>query len=340
MKTPTSLLTLLTLALNLTNPTLTTAHGTHSKSPGHKAHTHGSRAVISSAGLDSGLNKPLLQGYSLTWHEEFTYPSSSNTLKQPSTAKWIYDSGHSYPGGPANWGSNELQSYTNKIENIRITEQGTLYIIPRKNTKDGSWTSARIETVRSDFKAQRGGKLFVEARIKTGCAYAEKQQGIWNAFWALGSKFRGNYQNWPSVSEWDILEVINGQSLVHNALHCGTAPGGPCNEFVGLTNGGTKWSKCNWHYVGFEVDRTQINAQGIELWRNNVLNWYVDGVKTFSLTGRDVNDWDTWVEIAHQGHFLLLNVAVGGDWPGYPDEKTVDAAGTRLEVDYVRVWNR
>ncbi|KAL4867820.1 hypothetical protein BDV12DRAFT_170631 [Aspergillus spectabilis] len=292
--------------------------------------------ALPTAGLHHGLNKPLLAGYSLTWQEEFNYPTAS--LKQPSTAKWIYDTGKSYPGGPANWGQNELQTYTKSIENIRITEQGTLYIIPRK--KNGAWTSARIETVRKDFLAHRGGKLFIEARIKTGCAYQEKQQGIWNAFWALGADFRGNYQNWPMSSEWDILEVINGQSTIHNVLHCGVAPGGPCNEFIGLGNGGTKWTKCNWHYIGFEVDRTQVTAAGVELWRQNTLTWYVDGVKTHQITGRDVNDYDTWFKIAYQGHFLLFNVAVGGDWPGNPNANTVDAAGVRLEVDYVRVWNQ
>ncbi|KAL3478331.1 concanavalin A-like lectin/glucanase domain-containing protein [Aspergillus californicus] len=292
--------------------------------------------ALPTTGLNLGLNKPLLTGYSLTWQEEFNYPST--TLKQPSTAKWIFDTGKSYPGGPANWGQNELQTYTKAVDNIRITPEGTLLIIPHKSSS-GAWTSARIETVRTNFAARRGGKLFVEARVKTGCAVTAKQQGIWNAFWALGASFRGNYQNWPGVSEWDMMEVINGQNTVHNVLHCGVAPNGPCNEFVGLANGGRPWTKCNWHYVGFEVDRTQVTAAGVELWRQNTLTWYVDGKQTHRVTGKDINDWDTWNKIAYQGHFLLLNVAIGGDWPGAPNAQTVDAAGVRLEVDYVRVWN-
>ncbi|KAF9888985.1 hypothetical protein FE257_008155 [Aspergillus nanangensis] len=316
-----------------------TAHpsSTHSEEV-HEAHEalHVARA-LPTAGLELGPHKSLLTGYSLTWQDEFNYPTSS--LKQPSTSKWIYDIGTQYPGGPPNWGSNELQTYTNSINNIYITPEGWLRIIPRKES-NGKWTSARIETVRNDFKANRGGKLFVEAKIKTGCAYENLSKGIWNAFWALGADFRGNYQNWPYTSEWDILEVINGQNTVYNALHCGTGPGGVCNEPSGLTNGGKPWTKCAWHYVGFEVDRTQVTADGVELWRNNVLNWYVDGKKTFSLTGRDINDYDTWYKIAYQGHFLLLNVAVGGDWPGAPNAQTKDEASTRMMVDYVRVWNK
>ncbi|KAI9368726.1 concanavalin A-like lectin/glucanase domain-containing protein [Aspergillus egyptiacus] len=293
--------------------------------------------ALPTADLHLGLNAPLLTGYSLTWNDEFAYPA--NTPKQPSSSNWLYDLGTSYPGGPPNWGQNELQSYTQSIDNIKITPEGILRIIPLK-TATGGWTSARIETARSDFFARRGGKLFVEARIKTGCAFPEKQQGIWNAFWAMGASFRGDYWNWPMASEWDLLEVINGQNTVHQVLHCGVAPGGPCNEFVGLGNGGVPWTKCEWHYVGFEVDRTQIREDGVELWRQNTLTWYVDGVQTHRVTGGDVNDYEVWRRVAYEGHFLLLNVAVGGDWPGYPNANTVDGPGVRLEVDYVRVWNR
>ncbi|KAL4988556.1 concanavalin A-like lectin/glucanase domain-containing protein [Aspergillus falconensis] len=351
MKTPTLIsAAFLTLTLTLTP---TTAHG-HGHNHHHKPHSHGARA-ISSRGLNSGPNKPLLAGYSLTWHEEFSY-SSSGAIKQPSTAKWLYATGQSYP---ANWGDHGLQaqSYAENVEIIHLTEQGSLSITPRKKS-DGPWTSARIETVRKDFKAERGGKLFIEARIKTGCADAgvsmptQKEVSPANAFtfrfWALGAEIRGNdgdtCLDWPAVSEWDIAEIIDGEDTVHHTLHCGTAPGGPCREFAGLTSSAT-WTDCHWHYLGFEVDRTQFSSDGVELWRDNTLNWYVDGVKTFSLSGRDVNDRDAWEKIAYQGHFLLLDVAAGRDLTGVLDdgresEGTDARASWRLEVDYIRIWNR
>ncbi|KAL4973163.1 concanavalin A-like lectin/glucanase domain-containing protein [Aspergillus desertorum] len=336
----------LTLAL-----TPASAHG-HNHN--HKPHSHGARA-ISPRGLNSGPNKPLLGGYSLTWHEEFSYPSSG-AVKQPSTAKWLYATGQSYP---ENWEDHglQVQSYTENVEIIHLTEQGTLSIIPRKKSV-GPWASARIETVRKDFRAERGGKLFIEARIKTGCADAdvsmstEKRLSPANAFtfrfWALGAEVRSHdgdtCLDWPAVSEWDIAEVISGEDTVHHTLHCGTAPGGPCGEFAGLTSSAT-WTDCNWHYVGFEVDRTQFSSDGVELWGDNTLTWYVDGVKTFSLSGRDVDDRDAWEKIAYQGHFLLLDVAVGRDatWnldDGRDGGIANAGASWRLEVDYVRVWNR
>ncbi|KAL6229999.1 hypothetical protein BDW75DRAFT_81289 [Aspergillus navahoensis] len=317
-------------------------HNNHHHHHHHKPHSHGARA-ISSRGLNSGPNKPLLAGYSLTWHEEFSYPASG-TLKQPSTAKWIYTSGQSYP---ATWEDRglQVQSYTEDLEVIHLIDQGTLSITPRKKS-DGAWTSARIETVRKDFKAERGGKLFVETRIKTSCADAgastpkQKAASPSNAFtfhfWALGAEIRGDggdmCLDWPAASEWDIAGIIKGEDAVHHTLHCGTAPGGPCKEFEGLTSSAA-WTDCSWHYLGFEVDRTQFSSDGVELWRDNTLNWYVDGVKTFSLSGRDVDDMDAWEKIAYQGHFLLLDVAVGRDVAGDRDDG-------RLEVDYVRVWNR
>ncbi|CBF90341.1 hypothetical protein AN0031.2 [Aspergillus nidulans FGSC A4] len=343
MKPPTPISAALFILGLILSPT-TTAHG-HSHNHNHKPHSHGARA-ISSRGLDSGPNKPLLAGYSLTWHEEFNQPSSG-AVEQPSAAKWLYATGQSYP---ASWEDHGLhiESYTADTENIHLTKQGTLSITPRKKS-NRLWTSARIETVRKDFKAERGGKLFIDARIKTGCAAAgvsvstlEKASpadAVTFRFWALGTEIRGNDRDtcldWPAVSEWDIAEIVQGEEKVHQALHCGTAPGGPCNEFAGLTSSAL-WRDCNWHYLGFEVDRTQFSSDGAEMWEDNTLNWYLDGVKTFSLSGRDVGDRDVWEKIAYQGHFLLLDVAVGRD---VTEDQDDTAASSRLEVDYVRVWN-
>ncbi|KAL4904787.1 hypothetical protein BDW74DRAFT_153518 [Aspergillus multicolor] len=141
--------------------------------------------------------------------------------------------------------------------------------------------------------------------------------------------------NWPAVSEWDIASVSTGQDTVRHALHCGTAPGGPCKEFEGLT-GSAAWKDCEWHYVGFEVDRTRLNSAGVEEWSENRLNWYVDGVQTFSLSGEDVGDLGAWERIAYQGHFLVVDFAVDGEGDGEGEGE----GGMGVEVDYVRVWNR
>ncbi|PSN73958.1 concanavalin A-like lectin/glucanase [Corynespora cassiicola Philippines] len=302
---------------------------------GHSAHQH-RHAAARRGDIDIDLNISILPGYKLTWADEFR---RTRGLQSPSSSNWIFDIGTSYPGGAPNWGNNEAQYYTDSPENVHISKRNTLVITPRKS-KNGTWTSARIETHRKDFAAAPGGKLYIESRIKTGCADSKFQQGIWNAFWALGEEFRGNYTYWPMASEWDFLEVLNGLPLTYGTLHCGVAPGGPCEEFNGLGNGGSPWSKCQWHTVGFEVDRT-TNSSSYEpaSWRDEKLRWYIDGVQTHEVAGSRVNDSSVWEAVAHKGHFLLLNVAVGGNWPGQPNATTIDGPKVEMEVDYVRVWN-
>ncbi|KAL2844698.1 concanavalin A-like lectin/glucanase domain-containing protein [Aspergillus pseudodeflectus] len=283
-------------------------------------------------------------GYTLTWHDEFTSPSSSSSESGsgsgsnhlPSSSNWLFSTGTQYPAGAPNWGNNELQSYTTSPSNIHLTPQGTLLITPLRDTNN-HWTSARIETQRTSFAARRSGKLYIESRLRTGCALPSQQSGIWPAFWALGESFRADPTDWPMASEWDFVEVINGEPTVYNNLHCGVdrEMGGPCNEYTGLTNGGVRWSGCEWHTVGFEVDR---EVEGGD-WEDETLTWFLDGVESHRVSGADVGDEGVWESIAHRGHFLLLNVAVGGNWPGYPDENTVDGEEVAMEVDYVRVWN-
>jgi len=211
-------------------------------------------------------------------------------------------------------------------------------IIPQLGL-DGGWTSGRIETQRSDFQAKEGGRLLVESRIKLGTAKKERQQGIWPAFWALGSDFRGNYTNWPSTSEWDILEVVSGGDLMYSTAHCGFAPGGPCNEYNGLGNGGVAFSRGVWHTVGFMVDRSMTGYGKNETWLHETLNWYLDGANVFTINGSRVGDEETWKVLAHGEKFLLLNVAVGGNWPGAPNNETIGGPSVGMEVDYVGVWN-
>ncbi|KAL4945140.1 concanavalin A-like lectin/glucanase domain-containing protein [Aspergillus oleicola] len=298
--------------------------------------------------------------YTLTWADEFDAPQTTSnedsSSSLPSSEHWRLLTGTSYPSGAPAWGNNELQTYTTETSNIHITSESTLLITPRLS--ESQWTSGRMETSRTDFAASEGGKLYIESRLRTGCAPTSQQAGIWPAFWALGESFRADPTYWPMASEWDFVEVINGQPTVYNTLHCGreTGEGGPCNEYTGLGNGGVAWSGCEWHTVGFEVDRSgssswfggesEVAASGSGSgfpggggWEQETLTWYLDGQVTHRVSGADVGDEEVWESIAHQGHFLLLNVAVGGNWPGYPDENTIDGEEVAMEVDYVRVWN-
>lgn len=110
---------------------------------------------------------------------------------------------------------------------------GRLRITAQRDSR-GRWTSARIESRRADFKAPPRGILRVEARLRLPRLSGRSAAGYWPAFWMLGSPYRGHYWNWPGIGEFDIMENVNGLHSVWGVLHCGSSPGGPCNEPNGL----------------------------------------------------------------------------------------------------------
>lgn len=298
---------------------------------------------------------------------------------QPSPSKWIIATGTSYPNGPANWGTNEIQTYTKSLSNINITSSGTLLITPLRVSGSGSgsgnvldsssstssssssaaaaapdngkdnWTSARIETVADHIACPPGGKLLMSASLKFGCAPSPSQMGIWPSFWALGSEFRrsGKFDQWPAAGEIDIAESTNGSPAVWQSLHCGTAPGGPCNEFSGLstaTSLETLRDGRTFHVFGAEIDRT--NAGGD--WKGEKLTYLVDGKPMVVLTGTEIGDEKAWTAVTRSPKYLILNVAVGGDFPNNvanlmgektPNGKTVGGVEAGLEVEWVAAYS-
>ena len=262
------------------------------------------------------------------WRTDFDGAAGS----LPSGDDWIIDKGTGYEGGPPNWGTGEVQSYTDSPENLQLDGEGRLKITARKD--GGGWTSARIETKRTDFAAPEGGKLRIEASIKLPEVSGDKALGYWPAFWTLGDKYRGNYQNWPGVGEFDIMENVNGENAAHGVLHCGVNPGGPCNETQGL---GSK-TECTgtscqsgFHEYALELDRSGGTEE---------LRWYLDG-KQFHSVSASAMDAKTWADATHHGHFILLNLAMGGAFPdGAAGRKTptdATAPGGSMLVDHVSV---
>ena len=255
--------------------------------------------------------------------------------KLPSAKKWLFDLGTSYPGGAANWGTGEIQTYTKKSRNISLDGKGHLRITPRRGA-DGVWTSARIESRRADFKAPKNGVLRVEARIKLPSERGANLAGYWPAFWMLGAPFRGNYQNWPSIGELDVMENVNATKDVFGTLHCGVNPGGPCNETTGLakrTTCGSDSCRRGFHTYAIEWQRVKGPDR---------LRWYVDGVRYNEVLENQVPA-PTWAEFtSHKGYFLLLNVAMGGAFPAAIDPAAAapgaaTTSGRPLVVDFVKV---
>lgn len=274
---------------------------------------------------------PTISGFTLTWADDFI--GSANSL--PNTAYWLVDTGTSYPGGPANWGTGEIQTYTSSPDNLKLTGDGVLMIMPLRDSS-GAWTSARIETTTTSFMAQPGQKMRMQARIIMPDVTGAEAVGYWPAFWSLGSSYRGNYQNWPAVGEFDIMENVNGLNTVWGVLHCGVNPGGPCNETDGIANSRScPNTACqgNWHTYTIEVDRSTSPE---------TLKWFVDDIQFHSVTETQIGS-TTWAQAVHQGQFILLNLAIGGAFPNKVYGSTTPTSQTvpnrPMYVDYVAVYN-
>ncbi|MDT0443053.1 glycoside hydrolase family 16 protein [Streptomyces johnsoniae] len=276
---------------------------------------------------------PSLPGWTLQWSDDFT--GSSGSL--PSSTNWQIDTGRSYPGGPDAWGTGEVQTYTDSPANVSLDGGGNLRITPLRDAA-GNWTSSRIETRRADFKAPAGGVLRIESRLQMPNVTGAAALGYWPAFWALGSPYRGNYWNWPGIGEFDVMENVNGINSVWGVLHCGVAPGGPCNENNGLgASRACPGSTCQsaFHTYSFEWDRSASPNQ---------LRWYVDGQLYHSVSQNQL-DATTWSNMTdHAGYFILLNVAMGGAFPdgvaGHATPTAATVPGRPMLVDYVAVWTR
>ena len=257
-------------------------------------------------------NPPPLAGWQLVWSDEFSQANGSS----PDSSKWGYDIG----GG--GYGNNELESYTSRTNNARI-EGGQLVIEARQENYTGpdnilrNYTSARMLT-RGKWSWTYGR---IEARIKI-----PKGQGIWPAFWMLGTNIDAGV-NWPNCGEIDIMENIGKpteQGKVYGTIH-GPQSGGDYNGGAGVGGNYTL-------PVGVFADDYHVFA--VE-WTTNQFKWYVDTNLYFTATPASLPSGGTWVFTNPQ--YLILNVAVGGNWPGNPDGTTVFPQ--QMLVDYVRVYS-
>ncbi|MEH0574184.1 MULTISPECIES: glycoside hydrolase family 16 protein [Streptomyces] len=266
-------------------------------------------------------------GWTQVFLDDFTGAAGTGV----NSSNWQYSTGTSYPGGPANWGTGEVETMTNSTNNVSLDGNGNLRITPLRDSA-GNWTSGRIETKRTDFQPPSGGKLRVEARLQMPNVTGTAAEGYWPAFWTLGAPYRGNYQNWPGVGELDIMENVQGLNKVWATMHCGTNPGGPCNETTGIGNSvacPNTTCQSGFHTYAMEWDRS-VTPEAIR--------FYVDGVNYHTVTANQV-DATTWTNATNHGYFVILNVAMGG---AFPDAfgGGLDAAtepGHPMVVDYVQV---
>lgn len=254
-------------------------------------------------------------GWTLVWSDEFNGPNGSPV----DGSKWVAEIGGN------GWGNNELEYYTNRLDNA-YQQDGNLVIkvLKEKLTgpgKDGrskeditrDYTSARLKT-QGKF-SQAYGRF--EARIKIPYG-----QGIWPAFWMLGDDI--DKPGWPDCGEIDIMENIGKEpGTVHGTIH---GPG-----YSGAHGLGAALSLP----VPKQRFADDFHVYAIE-WEPNAIRFYVDEQMYEQRTPADLPKGAKWVY--DHPFFILLNVAVGGGWPGNPDETTVFPQ--TMLVDYVRVYKR
>ncbi|MDQ1658684.1 MAG: hypothetical protein QOD41_3767 [Cryptosporangiaceae bacterium] len=284
--------------------------------------------VATMPGSASASVPPTPAGYHLVFSDDFTGAAWANV----DTSKWQFATGHGYPGGAGNWGTGEVENMTSNNANAHLDGNGSLGIKAIKDAA-GNWTSARLETRRTDFAAPAGGKLKVDARIQQPNVSGAAAAGYWPAFWMLGAAARpAAATNWPGVGEIDLMEDINGRSSEFATLHCGVAPGGPCNEFNGLGSGEKGCGGCQTGYHRY----TMLYDRSVSPER---LAWYLDGVNIHNVYANQMPA-ATWNAAVHHGFYLIANVAMGGSFPGAFGGGPTGAtkSGVPMLIDYVAVW--
>ena len=144
----------------------------------------------------------------------------------------------------------------------------------------------------------------IEASVSLGSN--ARKQGIWPAFWLMGDSVHHGTP-WPQCGELDVFEQVNGAMTAYGTIHCGTNPGGACGEPNG--KGGTVPLPDNgFHTWTARIDRTPAD------WTQETISWFLDGKVFHTVAGAEVGDQAVWSTIAHSPLFIIMNLAVGGDW--------------------------
>lgn len=239
------------------------------------------------------------RNWTLVWSDEFDDEAGASIDE----TKWSFDTGN----GESGWGNNELQNYTSSTDNVQQDGEGNLMITAINNS--GTYTSGRIKT--KGLFSQAYGRF--EARIKTPYG-----PGIWPAFWMLGSDVDTNV--WPYCGEIDIME-LRGQepNVINGTLHGpGYSAGSAITKAYGMKN-----ARFDSDYHIFAVE-----------WTEDKIDFFVDDYLYQRVTKSQIEEKGTWVY--DHSFFLILNVAVGGNYVGYPTSET--PFPQTMYVDYVRVY--
>ena len=273
------------------------------------------RMTAMSAGLQRGTGGPLLLLDNLRGEENtspIAYPDMRLLWADEFDGDDVNIRDWNFDIGDNGWGNEEWQYYQAKNATL---QEGHLVITAREQRVGGStYTSTRIKT--------EGEVEFTYGRVDIRAALPEGQ-GIWPALWALGANFR--QVGWPRTGELDIMEMIGGrgrENTVHGTMHWNR--GGLNASYSHTYQGGSYHLDSGKFSYGFHVFSMIRSPEGV--------TWLVDDIPFYSYQFTDAPDFDAF----QKPFFLIFNIAVGGRWPGYPDDST--NFPQRLVVDYVRVF--
>jgi hypothetical protein len=253
-------------------------------------------------------------GWSTVFSDDFNGSARSGVGSQ-----WMYDTG---PG--SNFGTGEIETMTNSTNNVYLDGNGNLDITALGS--GSSWTSGRVQTTTANVGAPAGGQLEVTASIQQPSGGL----GYWPAFWMLGPG------QWPENGEIDIMEDVNSLSQVAGTVHCGTYPGGPCNEPNGIGSGLRSCSGCQsgYHTYTMILNRTNTSSESA--------TFYLDGSAYFTVTEAQVGT-ATWQAAFDHNLSVIFDLAMGGGFPNgvcnctTPTSST--ASGGTMSVAYVAAYS-
>lgn len=241
--------------------------------------------------------------WKIKWADEFNEEGINKEV-------WDFELGNGCNNGICGWGNNELEQYSDQEKNARI-ENGKLVIEAHQEGSAASYSSARMIT--KNTKTFQFGRIDIRAKLPKG-------QGLWPAIWMLGANI--DDVGWPACGEIDIMELVGHKPKVaHGTVHYG--PPSPNNRSMG----GSTTSSNGDFSESFHVFTLA--------WRAGAMYWYVNDELYYEVNTEQFNG------VAYpfnKPFFFILNVAVGGNWPGNPDDTTVFPQ--RMEVDYIRVFER
>lgn len=244
-----------------------------------------------------------IEGYTLVWSDEFDAQGID-------TDNWTFETGDGTDFGlPAGWGNNELQIYTTDERNASVLTDGDLSVLSITALEDGAgaYTSAKVTT--NDLVSVRYGRIDVKAKMPEG-------QGLWPAIWMLGDN--RDEIDWPGCGEIDIVEVLgNNPATYYSTLH-----------FTDSDNGKGEIQEVHDLAGGSFADDYHVFS--IE-WTHEAVAFLLDDVQIGSIA------IDEGMKEFQRSFYLIMNVAVGGFWPGNPDNTT--SFPQSMLVDYVRVYS-